>query len=252
MVSPQPSDDAYHHLYSFLHKVVNQVISRILDALEASGLAENTIIVFILDHRELLGAHDGLQQIFCNPFDEAIPTLLGLAGIDREETAAVIQATHREVHHLPGSDLSGLLTAVASEAEVAWPIYFMSKDDASRGSHQINLFSGKPYEAVPQPSNIESVITTLPSGPSGAEEIWKLNRYYESPDTDGGPLAPRSATVFELHNLSTDPEERANHADNRAEILAQLQALPVSERQSQRRLPNRCQRASVADLLEME
>ena len=51
----------------------------------------------------------------------------------------------------------------------------MTEDDVSRGSQQINLFSGQPYEAVHQPSNIESVITTLLSGPGGAVEIWKLN-----------------------------------------------------------------------------
>ena len=183
---------------------------------------------------------------------DLIPTLLGLAGIDREEAAAVIQATHSEVHPLPGRDLSGLLTAQASEAEVARPIYFMSEDDVSHGSQQINLFSGKPYEAVQQPSNIESVITTLPSGPSGAEEIWKLNRYYESRDTGGEPLSPESGTVFELHNLSTNPEERANHADEHAEVLAQLQALLVSERQSKRRLPSRRHRDSVDDPLGVE
>jgi hypothetical protein len=236
MASPQPTDDAYRRLYDFLHKVVDQAITRILDALEASGLAENTIIVFTSDHGELLGAHSGLQQKWCNAF----------------EAAAVIQATHSEVHPLPGRNLSGLLTAQASEAEMARPIYFMSEDDVSRGSQQINLFSGKPYKAVQQPSNIESVITTLPSCLSGAEEIWKLNRYDESYDTDCEPLAPGSATVFELHNFSTDPEERANHADEHAEVLAQLQALLVSERQSKRRLTSSRQRASVADSLGVE
>jgi arylsulfatase A-like enzyme len=205
MVSPQPADAAYRRLYYFLHKKVDQAITRILDALEASGLAETTIIVFTSDHGELLGAHGGLQQKWCNAFDEAIrvpllvsgpgivprlggistptshvdliPTLLGLAGIDADGAAAVIQATHSEVHPLPGRDLSGLFTAQASEAEVARPIYFMTEDDVSRGSHQVNLFSGQPYEAVQQPSNIESVITTLPTGPGAAEEIWKLNHY---------------------------------------------------------------------------
>ena len=252
----------------------------ILDALEASSLAEHTIIVFTSDHGELRGAHGGLQQKWCNAFDEAIrvpllvsgpgivprtggistptshgdliPTLMELAGIDREEAAAVIQATRSEEHPLSGRDLSGLLTAQASEAEVASPIYFMTEDDVSHDSHQINLFSGQPYEAVEQLSNIESVITTLLTGPGGAEEIWKLNHYDQSCDTAGEQLAPGYGTVFELHNLSTDPEERANHADEHAQVLAQLQALLVSERQSNRRLPSRRYRASVADPLGME
>jgi hypothetical protein len=162
---------------------------------------------------------------------------LGLAGIDVNEAAAVIQSTHSEVQALPGRDLSALLTGQASEAEVASPIYFMTENDMSRGSNQINHFTGQPYEAVQQPSNIESVITTLPTGPGGAKEIWKLNHYYEQTPADGEELAPGDGTVFELHNLSTDPEERTNHAAEHAELLAQLQALLVSERQSKRRQP---------------
>lgn len=258
MATAQPTDGAYRRLYYFLHKVVDQAIARILDALEASGLAGNTIIVFTSDHGELLGAHGGLQQKWCNAFDEAIrvpllvsgpgivpvsggistptshvdllPTLLGLAGIDVQEAAAVIQTTHREVHPLPGRDLSALLTGQASEAEMARPVYFMTEDDVSRGSHQINFFSGVPYQAVHQPSNIESVITTLPTGPGGAEEIWKLNHYYEQYDTDG-------AQVFELHNLSTDPEERSNLAGEASEVLGRLHALLVSEGQAKRQQP---------------
>jgi len=248
MVSPQPTDDAYRRLYYFLHKLVDQAITRILDALETFD--EAIRVPLLVSGPGIVPRSGGISTPTSHV--DLIPTLLGLAGIDREEAAAVIQATHSEVHPLPGRDLSGLLTAQASEAEVARPIYFMSEDDVSHGSQQINLFSGKPYEAVQQPSNIESVITTLPSGPSGAEEIWKLNRYYESRDTGGEPLSPESGTVFELHNLSTNPEERANHADEHAEVLAQLQALLVSERQSKRRLPSRRHRDRVDDHLGVE
>jgi arylsulfatase A-like enzyme len=274
MVTAQPADAAYRRLYYYLHKRVDQAIARILDSLEASGLAENTIVVFTSDHGDLLGAHGGLQQKWCSAFDEAIhvpllvrgpgivsppggistptshvdllPTLLGLAGIDVNEAAAVIEATHSEVQPLPGRDLSALLTGAASEAEVAGPIYFMTEDDVSRGSHQINLFTGQPYEAVQQPSNIESVITTLPTGPDGAEEIWKLNHYYDQGERESEPLVPAASPVFELHNLSTDPEERRNHAEEAAEVLAQLQAVLAAERQSKQRQPRDRRPASAA------
>lgn len=274
MVSPQPTDGAYRRLYDYLHKVVDQTIARILDALEASGLAENTIIVFTSDHGELLGAHGGLQQKWCNAFDEAIrvpllvsgpgivpvsggisiptshvdllPTLLGLAGIDVHGAAAAIQTTHSEVHPLPGRDLSALLTGQASEAAMARPVYFMTEDDVSRGSHQINLFSGAHDEAVQQPSNIESVITTLSSGPGGAEEIWKLNHYYGPYDTECAQVPPVDVSVFELHNLSTDPEERRNLAGEASEVLEHLHALLVSEGQSKRHQPRHRHPVSVA------
>jgi arylsulfatase A-like enzyme len=274
MVSPQPTDVAYRRLYYYLHKVVDQAIGQILDALEASGLAENTIIVFTSDHGELLGAHGGLQQKWCNAFDEAIrvpllvcgpgivpvtgginiptshvdllPTLLGLAGIDVNEAATIIQTTHYEVHPLPGRDLSLLLAGQALETEMVRPVYFMTEDDVSHGSHQINLFSGLPYEAIQQPSNIESVITTLSSGPGGADEIWKLNRYYEQYDKERAQMPPVDGSTFELHNLSTDPEERCNLAGEAAEMLEQLHALLVSEGQSKRRQPHNLRPVSMA------
>ena len=265
MLVDQPTDGAYPRLYYYLHKVVDQAITRILDVLESTGLAENTIIVFTSDHGELLGAHGGLQQKWCNAFDETIrvpllvsgpgivpqsggistptshvdlvPTLLGLAGIDVDQAASVLQATHSDVHPLPGRDLSALLTGQASEAEVGRPIYFMTEDDVSRGPHQINLFSGKSYDAVPQPSNIESVIAALQTGPGGAEEIWKLNHYYDQCVTDMAPLDPVAGPLFELHNLSTDPDERRNRADGAADVLDQLLTLLVAERQSKRHRP---------------
>ena len=81
------------------------------------------------------------------------------------------------------------------------------------------------------------MITTLPTGPGGAEEIWKLNRYYDQGVTDSEQLAPVAGPVFELHNLSTDPEERRNQADESLEVMGQLMALLVAERQSKRRQP---------------
>ena len=83
MVSDQPADVAYRRLYYYLHKVVDQAIGRILDALEASGMADDTIVVFTSDHGDLLGAHGGLQQKWCNAFDEAtrVPLLVTGPGV---------------------------------------------------------------------------------------------------------------------------------------------------------------------------
>ena len=121
---PQPADNAYRRLYYYLHKLVDQAIGRILDALDASGMADDTIVVFTSDHGDLLGAHGGMQQKWANAFDEAlrvpmlvkgpgispvaggitmptshvdlIPTLMGLAGIDVEQAAAgVARRPHR-------------------------------------------------------------------------------------------------------------------------------------------------------------
>ena len=46
MLAEQPADMAYRRLYYFLHKLVDQAISRILQALDDSGTADDTLIVF--------------------------------------------------------------------------------------------------------------------------------------------------------------------------------------------------------------
>ena len=147
MVASQPPDNDYRRLYFHLHKLVDQAIGRILDALEASGMADDTIVVFTSDHGDLLGAHGGLQQKWANAFDEAvrvpmvvkgpgiaaspgglvlptshvdlIPTLLGLAGVDVERAAAGVAESHGETRPLPGRDLSAVLTGRAAPESVA-------------------------------------------------------------------------------------------------------------------------------------
>jgi len=269
-----PTDLAYRRLYYFLHKVVDQAIGRILEALHDSGLAEDTIVVFTSDHGDLLGAHGGLIQKWYNAYDEAIrvplivtgpgvatppggitvptshvdllPTLLGLAGIDVERAAAGVAEHHDEAHPLPGRDLSGIITGSAAADSAASPLYFMTEDDVTRGSTTANMFTGEAFEPVAYPSRVESVIATLPTGADGAGELWKLNHYYERLDDwdaahgiPKNPFAgPAADPQFELHNLSVDPEERRNHLDDAKETLSQLQSILDSERDAKRLVPS--------------
>jgi arylsulfatase A-like enzyme len=176
---------------------------------------------------------------------DLIPTLMGLAGIDVERAAAGVSAHHNEAHPLPGRDLSGLLTGSVSEAAVTRPIYFMTEDDVTRGTDQANILTGEPFDAVEHPSNIEMVITSLPTGADGTRELWKLNHYYERLDewnADHGiapnPFAPPAAEpVFELHNLSADPQERHNRAGDDPAVLSQLQSVLSAQRDEQRLVP---------------
>jgi arylsulfatase A-like enzyme len=176
---------------------------------------------------------------------DLLPTLLGLAGVDVERAAAGVAAHHDEAQPLPGRDLSGLLTGSTSVETVAAPVYFMTEDDISRGSSQVGLLSGEPYEAVDGPSCVESVIAAIPSGSGGSDELWKLNHYYERLDDwheahgiPRNPFAPPPAEpVFELHNLSADPEERTNLVDKDPSALESLITVLEAERDVKRRLP---------------
>jgi arylsulfatase A-like enzyme len=126
MVAPQPADEAYRRLYYHLHQLVDRAIGRILDALDASGMADDTVVVFTSDHGDLLGctaacgrsgrtfdelpgAHDH-QGTGCparrwritmpTSHVDLPPTLMGLAGLDAER-AAGSSRSHR------GTDAAG-------------------------------------------------------------------------------------------------------------------------------------------------
>lgn len=274
MVAPQPADAAYRHLYYYLHKLVDQAIGRILDALDASGMADDTIVVFTSDHGDLLGAHGGLQQKWANAFDEAtrvpmvvkgpgvapvpggittptshvdlIPTLLGLADIDVERAAAGLARSHAEARPLAGRDLSGLIAGRAAAESVDEAVYFMTEDNVTSGLAQANVLTGEPFESLDPPACIESVVTSLPTGADGDPELWKLNHYYERLDewdAEHGIAAtpgarPAAAPAWELHNLTVDPEERQNRSTDAAGTLREMQTVLDAQREQKRLLPS--------------
>ncbi len=273
MIYEQQPDEGYRRLYYSLQKLVDQAIGRILDALDSSGMADDTIVVFTSDHGDMLGAHGGMQQKWCNAYDESIrvpmivkgpgvstrnggidtptshvdliPTLMGLAGIDVERAAAGVAEHHDEAQPLPGRDLSGLIRGSTTPGSVASPLYFMTEDDISRGLSTQNILTGVPYPPVDAPCYIESTIATLPTGNNGADELWKLNHYYERLDDWNeahgiakNPFAgPAAEPVFELHNLTADPEERHNRADDAKETLREMQSVLDTQRDTKRNLP---------------
>jgi arylsulfatase A-like enzyme len=258
----QAADEAYRQLYLWLHKVVDHAIGRILDRLESSRFADDTIVVFTSDHGDLMGAHGGLQQKWHNAFDEAIrvplwisgpgieptdhgvhiatshvdllPTLLGLAEIERDRAAAGVALHHVEAQPLVGRDLSLLVHGEADESIYDDAVYFMTEDEISRGLNDTNRFTHEPYEHVTAPCKVESVIATVATGSDGNDELWKLNRYYDVVDVDDG-------VEWELYNLTVDPEERTNRAGVAAdaEICTHLVGVLAAQRLAKRRTPQR-------------
>jgi arylsulfatase A-like enzyme len=261
----QPTDVAYRRFYFWLHKLVDRVIGRILDELDARGFGERTVVVFTSDHGEMLGAHGGQQQKWHNAYEETIrvpllvsgpgvearacgvhvatshvdvlPTLLGFLGVDVDATAKAVAEHHIEVRPLPGRDLSAVLRDATGAAAFESPVYFVSEDEISRGLRMTNRFTGEPFLAVGEPAKVESVV--VPSrDDDGAARWWKLNHYYdrlrEWEDAHGIGRPVDDDTVddeWELHDLTNDPEERRDLSRERGALFESLRRTLDAERE---------------------
>ena len=211
MLSPQPWIEAQRKFYYQMQRNVDEQIGRVVEALRASKVFENTIVVFSTDHGDMLGAHGGMHQKWHNAYEEAIhipvvvaspllpagrrglnvptshadlvPTLLGLAGIDPNDALKRLSATHREARPLVGRDLSGVIRGTATLPSE--PVLFATDDEISEGTDvpasPFQLWAKKlgTFEHIVQPNHIETVVAEVDV--DGARHLVKLTRYHDNP-----------------------------------------------------------------------
>jgi arylsulfatase A-like enzyme len=143
---PRGGVKAFVQLYGWLHSVVDVHIAAVLETLEATGQADNTIVVFLTDHGEMAGAHGMMLEKWHTAYQEVlhvpvvvrfppalapaglpdgvplakdaltshadiVPTILGLAGVGEAERDAIasVLAKTRSVPPLPGANLAPLI-----------------------------------------------------------------------------------------------------------------------------------------------
>jgi len=63
---------AYGQFYTYLHSVVDREIERVLNTLDETGQADNTIVVFLSDHGEYAGAHGGMIEKWHTAYDQIL------------------------------------------------------------------------------------------------------------------------------------------------------------------------------------
>lgn len=130
----------YSRFYFYCHYLADLQIRKILQALDDNGLKDNTIVVFISDHGDMLAAHNGMIQKWHTAYEEAVrvpmiissplvnskkdeireilqpsssidlaPTLLGLAGFKPDSllSQGIVIPGHETPARFAGADLSG-------------------------------------------------------------------------------------------------------------------------------------------------
>jgi arylsulfatase A-like enzyme len=118
-----PAADEELRCYLAMIQNADDNLGRLLDYLDWSGLAEDTIVVFTSDHGEMLGSHGRIQKMV--PYAEAVNIPLIMRWPRRIAPGIRVDALQTPMDHLPtlcglaglpipgevdGADLSGIVT----------------------------------------------------------------------------------------------------------------------------------------------
>ncbi|MFJ5552881.1 sulfatase-like hydrolase/transferase [Streptomyces sp. NPDC093225] len=233
------ADDAhwYDGLNFYLNALrdVDRSVELVLDALEASGQADRTVVVFTSDHGEMAGAH-GLRQkgnlvydenvhvpfILCHPdlpggrstdaLGSAVdlaPTLLACAGVDGAERATRFPALkgHSLLPVADGSAVrEGVLTAVESIVTLDASFWFEFADPEAPARIQAGSLRPDWTKRGFLRGYIDDHYTfgryfspLRPNRPTGPDELYADNDVV---------LYDRLADPAQLRNLAADPAHR--------------------------------------------
>lgn len=221
------SDDEIKELrasYLAMVALIDAEVGRVLDALEASGQADNTLVVFTSDHGEMLGDH---EQMLKGPmmYDGCTRVPLIMRWPQK------IPAKQRVENLVQWIDLTATYLDVSNA----------KGDHCGQGSSLMALFSDVPdwrnwalceYRDAGHPGNPPIHTTML------RFEQWKLVIWH-------GPPATERDMDGELYDMTADPEELINlyhdpaHRDLRETLKDQLlNVLDHTEDRSQQRISN--------------
>jgi hypothetical protein len=157
----------YDQFYFYLQYLADLQIRKILQALDNNGLKDNTIVVFLSDHGDMLAAHNGMIQKWHSAYEEAVrvpmiissplvnsnkdnmreilqptssidlaPTLLGLAGFKPDSLLSAWGGVpgHSTPAHFAGADLSPYIKGTSSgpvigpDGKLRTGVLFMTSD----------------------------------------------------------------------------------------------------------------------------
>jgi arylsulfatase A-like enzyme len=146
---------SYAQFYMYCHYLADLQIRKILQALDDNSLTDNTIVVFLSDHGDMISAHGGTIQKWHNAYEETVrvPMVFSspLINEDAEEIREILQPTS-------SIDLAPTLLALAGYSEKE----LRSKMIARHGSQAVTTFPGADLSSHIYGSNTGAII-----GPDG-------------------------------------------------------------------------------------
>ncbi len=189
--------------------LVDRNVGRILDALDANGYADNTIVVMSSEHGEMGGDHGMLEKRSLYEEASRVPLLMNVPWLNSGQTRidgsvsqidlvpTLLDLLERPVpDHLQGASLAPVLKGEATLDDNDVFLQWNGMGDRNLGSPLINRMVSLPWR---------SVITA---------DRWKLNLCAG----DQCELYDLSSDPFELTNLFEDPAQRDRIRDMAARI----------------------------------
>lgn len=186
----------YARFYAYLCREVDKQVGKVLDALDANGLTEETLVIRTSDHGELGMAHGKMREKFYNAYRESLSVPLIFSNpklfpepqttdafaslVDILPTlASIADVPNPERFQFRGQDLTPILANSGSEVQDT--LHFTYEDD------QFTLRGGGA-------NCIRAII----------EKDWKYAVYYDP--FKGAPVE------YEMYDLKYDPHESTNLA----------------------------------------
>ncbi len=188
--------------YKAMIALIDEQVGRILDALDAEGMADNTIIAFTSDHGEFLGDHATYDKMRPQAPSVNIPLAIKLPAASSIRHEGLVELTDLTATLL---DAAGLDPQESLSGQNAAPFH-----DRIPGRSLLPIVRGETTAPIR-----EDVFSEFAGVWSSIEtERWKYIRYQQGPEI-GQEL---------LFDLKRDPEELQNCADDPGNSEA-LQAL---------------------------
>jgi len=190
--------------YWGLVTLVDRAVGRILAALDESGLAENTIVVFTSDHGDMMGDHGILAK--CVMYEEAmkVPLLMRVPWLGREQR--LVTGRVSQIDLVPTLlDLMGVGLPDGLQGESRSAV--LRGETTLAGSDVFVEWNGRDGREAAMPLDAPDE-----EGNRAAGATWRT-----VVSADGWKLNLSAGDRCELYDLNADPCERTNRFDDPAQ-----------------------------------
>lgn len=168
--------------YYALVKEVDDWVGRILDKLDELGLTDNTLVVFVSDHGEMLGSH-GMRGKFCF-YEESshVPMMIRFPGRIKPGTkvkapvssmdlfATILDYLDMPPHPSDGNSLRGLIEGSVNEEDTYVVTEWLS-DLQSKPSHMVLKGGWKLMRPDPSAQKLKKALYNLNDDPHEMENL---------------------------------------------------------------------------------